>query len=58
MRVSSYALAKGPHPMIKKQGSKFVVASSTGKKLSKPKTKKKAVKQLRAIEYYKRHPKK
>ena len=44
--------------MIKKQGSKFVVASSTGKKLSKPKTKKKAVKQLRAIEYYKRHPKK
>ena len=36
--------------MIAKQGSKFVVKSSTGKTLSKPKTKKKAVKQLRAIE--------
>lgn len=44
--------------MIAKQGSKFVVKSSTGKTLSKPKTKKKAVKQLRAIEYYKAHPKK
>lgn len=42
--------------MIKKHGSKFVVTSSTGKQLSKPTTKKKAVKRLRAIEYFKAHP--
>jgi hypothetical protein len=42
--------------VIKHQGSKFVVVSSKGKPLSKPSTKKKAVKRLRAIEYFKAHP--
>ena len=36
--------------MIKKKGSKFVVTSKSGKQLSKPTTKKKAMRQLRAIE--------
>ncbi len=36
--------------MIKKQDDKYIVTSKTGKKLSKPKTKKEALKQLRAIE--------
>lgn len=36
--------------MIKKKGSRYVVTSKAGKQLSKPTTKKKAAKQLRAIE--------
>jgi hypothetical protein len=43
--------------MIRKSGSKFVVVSKKGKKLSKPTTKKKAVKRLREIEYFKKHKK-
>ena len=39
--------------MIKKAGGKFVVTSSTGKRLSKPTTKKKAKKRLAQIEYFK-----
>lgn len=43
--------------VIKKKGSKFQVTSSKGKPLGKPTTKKKAVKRLRQIEYFKSHPK-
>lgn len=40
--------------MIKKTGKKFeVVSEKTGKPLSKPTTKKKAVKRLQQIEYFK-----
>jgi hypothetical protein len=40
--------------MIRKvKGGKFIVKSKSGKKLSKPTTKKKAVKRLREIEYFK-----
>ena len=41
--------------MIKKKGSRYVVQSSKGKTLSKPTSKKKAVKRLRQIEYFKSH---
>lgn len=41
--------------MIRKIKGKFVVTSKKGKKLSKPTTKKKAVKRLREIEYFKKH---
>lgn len=44
--------------MIRKvKGGKFIVKSKTGKKLSKPTTKKKAIKRLRQIEFWK-HKKK
>lgn len=45
--------------MIEKQkGGKYVVKSEkTGKPLSKPSSKKAAVKRLRQIEYFKRHAK-
>lgn len=40
--------------MIKKEGSKYVVKSESGKKnLSKPESKKAAVKRLRQVEYFK-----
>ena len=39
--------------MIRKSGGKFIVVSKKGKKLSKATTKKKALKRLRTIEYYK-----
>ncbi len=40
--------------MIKKaSGGKFVVTSSSGKRLSKPTSKKKAKKRLAQIEYFK-----
>jgi hypothetical protein len=39
--------------MIRKSGSKYIVVSKKGKKLSKPMSKKKAVKRLRIIEYFK-----
>ena len=41
--------------MIRKTKGKFVVISKKGKRLSKPMTKKKAVKRLREIEYFKKH---
>lgn len=41
--------------MIRKVKGKFVVVSKKGKKLSKPTSKRKAVKRLREIEYFKRH---
>ena len=45
--------------MISKvKGGKYVVKSEkTGKKLSKPSSKKAAVKRLQQIEYFKHHPK-
>jgi hypothetical protein len=39
--------------MIKKVNGKYVVVSSKGKRLSKPASKKKAIKRLREIEYFK-----
>ena len=39
--------------MIRKVGSKYVVKSSKGKRLSKPMSKKAAKKRLRQIEYFK-----
>lgn len=39
--------------MIRKVGNKFVVKSSKGKRLSKPMSKKRAVRRLRQIEYFK-----
>ena len=45
--------------MISKKGSKFVVKSeSTGRNLSKPVSKKEAVKRLGEVEYFKAHPEK
>ena len=41
--------------MIRKSGGKFIVVSKKGKKLSKPTSKKKAVKRLRQIEWFKHH---
>lgn len=41
--------------MIRKVKGKFVVISKKGKRLSKPASKKKAVKRLREIEYFKKH---
>ena len=43
--------------MIRKQKSKFVVRSKTGKSLGKYKTKTAAVKRLRQVEYFKSHKK-
>ena len=43
--------------MIKKVKGKFVVKSKKGKNLSKPTTKKKAIKRLREIEFFKRKKK-
>ena len=40
---------------VRKVGSKYVVYSKKGKRLSKPTTKAKAVKRLREIEYFKHH---
>ncbi len=39
--------------MIVKKGSKYLVISTTGKKLGEYKTKKEAEERLRQIEYYK-----
>ena len=39
--------------MIKREGKKFIVTSSKGKKLSKPMSKKSAEKRLKQIEYFK-----
>lgn len=39
--------------MISKVKGRFIVKSKSGKKLSKPTTKKKALKRLRQIEYFK-----
>lgn len=39
--------------MIKKQGNKYVVVSKSGKKMSKPTSKKQAVKRLQQIEWFK-----
>jgi len=41
--------------MIRKTKSGFVVVSKKGKRLSKPTTKKKALKRLRQVEWFKRH---
>jgi hypothetical protein len=41
--------------MIRKSKGKFIVVSKKGKKLSKATTKKKAVRRLRQIEYFKKH---
>lgn len=41
--------------MIKKAHGKYVVTSHSGKRLSKPGSKKDAVKRLRQVEYYKSH---
>jgi len=38
---------------VRKVGSKYVVYSKEGKRLSKPTTKAKATKRLREIEYFK-----
>lgn len=43
--------------MIRKVKGKFVVYSSKGKRLSKPMSKKAAVKRLRQIEFFKRKKK-
>jgi hypothetical protein len=43
--------------MITKQGSKYVVKSSKGKRLSKPMSKKAATKRLRQVEWFKSHKK-
>jgi hypothetical protein len=43
--------------MIRKANGKFVVVSKKGKRLSKPATKKKTLKRLRQIEYFKKHKK-
>ena len=42
----------------KTSGGKFVVVSKTGRRLSKPTTKKQAEKRLRQVEWFKHHPKK
>lgn len=42
--------------MIRKAHGKYVVKSESGKNLSKPTTKAKAIKRLRQVEYFKRHP--
>lgn len=39
--------------MIRKKGSRYVVKSESGKTMSKPTSKKKALKRLRQIEYFK-----
>jgi hypothetical protein len=39
--------------MIRKKGNKFVVYSKKGKRLSKPVSKKAALKRLRQVEYFK-----
>ena len=39
--------------MIRKQGSKYVVKSKSGRSLSKPTTKAKAKKRLAQVEYFK-----
>ena len=39
--------------MIRKQGSKYVVKSKSGRNLSKPTTKAKAKKRLAQVEYFK-----
>lgn len=39
--------------MIRKRGGKFIVVSKSGKRLSKPTTKKAAQKRLRQIEFFK-----
>jgi hypothetical protein len=44
--------------VVVKHGSQWAVKSSKGKVLTTHKTKGEAVKQLRAIEYFKAHPKK
>jgi hypothetical protein len=41
--------------MIRKRKGKFVVVSKKGKRLSKPTTKKKALRRLRQVEWFKRH---
>ena len=43
--------------MIRKSKGKFIVVSKKGKKLSKPTTKKKAIRRLRQIEFFKRKKK-
>lgn len=43
--------------MIIKIGNKYIVVSESGKKLSKPASREKAVKRLREIEYFKHHKK-
>ena len=40
--------------MIKPVGGKFVVVSESGKNLSKPVSKKEAVKRLKQVEYFKK----
>jgi len=44
--------------MIKPVGGKFVVTSESGKKLSKPLSKKDAEKRLKQVEYFKNKDKK
>lgn len=41
--------------MIRKQGGEYIVVSHKGKRLTKPGSKEKAVKDLRRIEYFKHH---
>lgn len=40
--------------MIKPVGGKFIVVSESGKKLSKPVSKKEAEKRLKQVEYFKK----